>query len=510
MIHRPQHLPWILATCLIASWSLGAFVPLRADDPLVKLSFAEIAHDDPQSASPELSALATTVVPRTEEQLVDLSTVLQLAQAQNPSIGLSRQAIQEALALQLQARGMMLPTLRAGANYHGHQGIVQTSDGLMRQVTESSLYLGNGAFAVGATTMLYPGIQIFAPLGDGVFEPLAARQLLASRRFQAEATTNQILLDVARRFLDLVRAEADLRAIRLSETDVNQAVLITDAFAKVKQGRQADARRAQATAALLHADETQAQENVLIASAELARVLSLSPSIRLRIAFPSDALLEMVDAQRSLEELLQLAQSARPELAALGAEIARKQTQVRQERVRPLLPTVSLGFSAGTFGGGTDRTDLVPIHPEFGRFGGRTDVDLIAYWTLENLGAGNLARVKQRTTERNLAMLEQERMFNLIRREVASAQASVRARQKDLGIAGQRLRIAERAFRLDFSRIKGNLGLPIELLNSLNRLTHARRDLPRVVRDYNLAQMQLFVALGQTPLAARVASGQAR
>ena len=53
-------------------------------------------------------------------------------------------------------------------------------------------------------------------------------------------------------------------------------------------------------------------------------------------------------------------------------------------------------LSAGTFGGGTDRRDLVMDHPSFGRFSGRADLDLIAYWNVQNLGAGNVARVKGR------------------------------------------------------------------------------------------------------------------
>ena len=481
-----------LSPCLLVCLSLvGLNNHLRAEDP-------RVATLGPPS--PATDNLSLTTVPPAEEQVVDLATALQLAEAQNPNIGLARQAIQEALALQMQARSMMLPTVRAGANYHGHQGILQTGAGQMRPVTESSLYFGNGAMALGSTTAMIPGIQIFTHLGDGVFEPLAARQFVASRRFQSEAATNQVLLDVAGRFLELVRAEAELQAIRLSEEDVGQAVLETKAFAEVRQGRHADYMRAQATADLLHADEVQAQENLLTASAELVRVLSLAPSIRLRVA--AQPKLELVDAQRSLEELIQLAQNSRPELAALAAEIARKQIQVRQERARPFLPTISLGISNGDFGGGTNRTDLVPVHPEFGRFAGRTDVHLLAYWTLDNLGAGNLAKQKQRIAEKNLAVLEQDRMVNAIRREVAAARAGVLARQQDLQIARRRLQIAQRAFQADLARIKNLQGLPIELLNSLNRLTQARRDISRQEREYNLAQMQLFVALGNNPMGA--------
>jgi outer membrane protein TolC len=442
------------------------------------------------------SAMSGTALFVADEQMVDLFAALQLAESQNPNIGLSRQAIQDALAQQLQARSMMLPSVRAGANYRNHQGVLQTSSGKMEDVNTSSLYLGNGALADGAGSTVIPGVQIFGHVGDGIFEPLAARQLVATRNFQAQATSNQTLLEVAKRFLDLARAEAELQALRQTEKDMDQAVQITRAFAKVQQGREADAMRALTTALLLHSKEVRAEENLLTAAAELARVLSLDPTIRLRAPAQSTALLELVDARQDLESLLSVAQAARPELASLSAEIARKQIQVRQERVRPFLPTVSLGFSAGSFAGGPS--------PAFGKFNNRTDVDLIAYWTLQNMGLGNHALQKERLSEQDQMTLERERMTNVINREVASARALALSRWENLDIARSRLTIAERAFQEDLRRIKGNVGLPIELLNSLNRLASARVDVVRVVQEYNIAQMQLFVAIGQTPLAASV------
>jgi outer membrane protein TolC len=462
-------------------------------DPVAPSSFAEIGTGEKLQEIPSPSAMAGTALFTADEQLVDFFAALQLAEAQNPNIGLSRQAIQEALAQQLQARSMLLPSVRAGANYRNHQGVLQTSSGKMEDVNSSSLYLGNGVLAEAAGTTVIPGVQVFAHLGDGIFEPLAARQLVASRNFQAQATSNQILLEVAGRFLDLVRAEAELQALRQTEKDMDQAVQITRAFAKAKQGREADAMRAQTTALLLHSQTVRAEEDLLTAAAELARVLSLDPAIRLRAPSQSAVLLELVDARQDLGALLALAQAARPELAALSAEIARKQIQVRQERIRPFLPTVSLGFSAGSFGGGPT--------PAFGKFNNRTDVDLVAYWTLQNMGMGNRALQKERLSEQDQMTLERERMLNVIGREVADAQALVLSRWENLDIARSRLVIAERAFQEDLKRIRGNVGLPIELLNSLNRLASARVDAVRVLQEYNLAQMQLFVALGQTPLA---------
>lgn len=459
----------------------------------------------PQGSSERSSNIETlqsaAVLPPAEEHPIDLSTALQLAERQNPAIGLARQAIEEALAGQMQARALMAPTLRAGMNYRLHQGVLQTPAGLMRRVNSSSLYAGNGAGAVGSGTVAFPGVQVFSHLGDGIFEPLAARQLVAARQFQADAIANQVLLEVAIAFLELVQAEAALTAFRQSEQDLDEVVRITAAYAKVKAGREADALRARTQALLLRADGIQAEENVAVASAALTRTLSLDPAIRLRTPADWNASLQLVDTTQSLEQLIAKALAGRPELPALQAEIDRRRTQVRQEKTRPLLPTIVVNFSAGTFGGGTNRSDLVPIHPEFGRFGGRTDVDVLAYWTMQNMGIGNVALRKERQAEEGLAVIDLEREINLIRREVATAYAQVNARRKDLSIARSRLETAEAAFRQDLIRIKGNVGLPIELLNSVNRLAQARENLIRVTSEANLAEFRLFVSLGQSPVA---------
>lgn len=60
---------------------------------------------------------------------LDLGTALRLAEAVNPEIALSREAIRGTLALRQGARALLLPSLNAGGNYHGHTGPVQKSTG---------------------------------------------------------------------------------------------------------------------------------------------------------------------------------------------------------------------------------------------------------------------------------------------------------------------------------------------------------------------------------------------
>ena len=102
----------------------------------------------------------------TQEYTVDLSTVLQLAEADNPTIKLGREAIAEALALQLGARALVLPSLNAGAMYHLHQGTLQAGDGQIEKVNLQSVYFGGGDWTVGSQTVAVPAVHLFGNVGD--------------------------------------------------------------------------------------------------------------------------------------------------------------------------------------------------------------------------------------------------------------------------------------------------------------------------------------------------------
>ena len=119
-----------------------------------------------------------------------------LAERENPTIAIAREAIFANLALLQQARAELLPTLVAGGNLHIHRGAQQRDTGEILNVNAQSLYVGGGAGAIGAGTVAIPAVRIYAPLSNALFDPLVARQGVAVSRFEARATSNTVLLDV--------------------------------------------------------------------------------------------------------------------------------------------------------------------------------------------------------------------------------------------------------------------------------------------------------------------------
>ena len=466
--------------------------PVELPRPRVDLDAGLIGPTPPISAT---AAETPPTIPQSSPPcLIDLSAALRLADVQNPTIGEARTLILGALAERQAARALLLPYLNAGTNYHDHTGPLQRSSGTILKLTEQSLYFGGGARTVAAESVAIPMVNIFSPLTDAIYEPLAAQRRVVGSRFNASDTANKVLLEVASLFIDLIGAEAILEARRVTAAESDRVAASVAAFAATGQGRKSDAERAEADRRLFQVDVQRAEERVAVASALLAQRLNLDPSARLQPLAGVLEPIELINPETPPEELIRAAIIRRPDLAARNELVAQAEYRVKQEKARPLLPTIWLGFSAGAYGGGSNLT-ATPLSA----FAGRTDFDVRAYWTVLNLGVGNASLVKRRRAEAGQAMAERSRVANEVRAEVTSARAESLALRSQVINARFGLRTAEEGFKQDQIRLRETLALPIEALDSLRLLSDARVALIEAITRANRAQFALFVSLGAPP-----------
>ena len=274
-------------------------------------------------------------------------------------------------------------------------------------------------------------------------------------RFNAQATANEVLLEVANLYIELLGNQSILEAQRLSESQAHDVVEITRHYAEVGQGRDSDANRAFSQWKRRRADVLKAEEELAVAAARLANRLNLDPSARLEAAGGPLVPLELVDLATPQRELLQVALHQRPDIAARSAAIGEALAHFKQEVARPLLPTLWLGFSGAAFGGGSN---LAP--PLVGNFAGRTDFDVRVYWTFLNMGAGNLSLIKERRARIGEMTAQQSRTINLARGEVASSLADAQAARNQIGVARAELASAELGFKEDLGAAARTWGAP--------------------------------------------------
>ena len=436
--------------------------------------------------------------PAPAEETIDLEVALRLAGVGNPTVNLAREKVRKALADQLAARSLLLPSVNIGTNYHLHRGVLQASPGIIRDVNSQSLYVGFGARTLAAESVAFPGIRLFAHLGDAIYEPLAARQQVAARQSDAIAVQNAKLRDVAAAYLELIGTEARLSVLRQGEVNMAEVVRVTEVYAQKGQGRAGDAKRTEARADLLQQDVRKAEEEVAVASSRLCALINLDPSIRLRTPGGSVQPFRLIAEDTDTEQLVAGAVQTRPELSARSRQIRESQLRVRQEQIRPLVPILSVGFSGGFFGGGSNLIDT-----EFGPMQGRTDFDVLAVWNIQNLGFGNHARVRRADAVVGQSLADYSASLNQIRTEIVEAQADARAALLQINAARASVGISEEGFRLESERIRQGKGLPIETLDSFQQLLDSQQELVRAVIAFNIAQFRLFVAIGSNPLSSQ-------
>jgi outer membrane protein TolC len=486
---------------------LWAGIEARSDEPVAAIpasfqtAIGGIAVEDAPLPPPNSNAATSSVsaefapVPGPKE-FIDLETVWRIAGARNPNINRARSLVVEARALQRRADLIWLPDLNAGVNYRRHIGVYQSSFGQIRDVDMSSVYLGAGANAVGGNPPAVPGVRLFTSVADAIYEPQAARRLSASRSNDARATNNTMQLESTTAYFELLSAEHRLRAAMQSYADADKIVGTTQSYAKAGQGRSGDAHRAEAEGSLLLIELSRLDEEVGVRAAELARGLNLDPSTRLQTPGGPLHTYDLVDLQVGLPQLVATAQRRRPEVASRSMLIDQSRIRIRQEKTRPFLPTLMLGYSAAGYGG---TGNFTPAVAPFASLDNRADFDAWAFWTLRNLGAGNQASVERNEAEAARRGGERRQLLDQVRDEVAEAYAQAYTRRLQLAPALRRLRDAELAYRADYARLQGGEGLPLEVLNSVRLLATARQQLMTIVAADSVAQFRLYAALGLPP-----------
>jgi outer membrane protein TolC len=437
---------------------------------------------------------------------IDLATALSLAGVQNPELLIAQTRVSEAVAIRQLAAAQFLPTINLGTSFDKHVGVLQQSSGNILRVQRQALYFGAGANAIAAGTVNIPGVVWNFNASEAIYNTLITKQIVSQRQHDSDAARNEILRQVVHSYLDLLEANGE-RTVRLNMRDSSAEVArVTAAFAKTGQGRFADAERAATKLYNRDAELLSADASADRASAMLARLVGLDQSVRYH---PIDNFIvphSIVPNELTIPESLVVAMLQRPELKAQQNSVRRSLLELDSAKLLPFSPTIFLGFSAGGFGGGSNlvaqpigTTPFARNQSEFGNFADRTDLDVMAYWSLQNLGVGNKSLIQIARSHLRSAHWEEIAVLEQVRKEVSLAHRRSAIRYAQLEVGELAMSAAKEAFQEDLIRTKANEGLPIEVLNSLELLERSSLAYLRAVMAFNRAQFDLYVALGQPP-----------
>lgn len=430
---------------------------------------------------------------------INLPTALQLAGVHALDIQAASLRLRQAAAQLEQANVLWLPSVNVGADYLRHDGRIQAVPGDVITTSRSSFLAGIGPNAVFA-------------LSDALFAPLAARQVVRAREADRQSATNNVVTDVAEAYFNVQQARGELAG---AEDAARRAVELARRAEQLAPGLAppVEAVRARAEAARRRQAVNQARERWQTTSAQLVRLLRLDPAALVEPLEPAHLRITLVACDATLDDLIPVGLTNRPELASRQALVQATLQRLKQEKLRPLVPSVLLrsvatnppGLGAGVFGGG--RNDRLSD------FGGRSDFDLQVLWEIQNLGFGNRARVRERKAEHELALIELFRTQDQVAAEVAAAHAIARSAAERVTQAEEGLKDAVESVQKNFDglgqtkRLGGDLLIlvvrPAEVVAAVQALAQAYTDYYSAVGDANRAQVRLYRALGHPAQALR-------
>ncbi|MEX2112244.1 MAG: TolC family protein [Pirellulales bacterium] len=447
-----------------------------------------IVHPVSTSESPESVTTPDATPAATNVCDVTMANILASVAGRNPQVGFATQRYAEAYARLIAARVLWLPQINAGVGWNNHAGPLQASDGLVAEVSRSSLTAGLGVQTIGAGSPVVPGLFANFHSADAIFQPRIANRAAAARDAAVRTTINDLLLATAEAYLDLLRAH-QLRAIALDiRFHAEQLAKATADFASAGEGNEADADRAATELSIRQNEVVRAEEEILVASAKVVELLNGNPYVVLRPLEPAIAPVELVSLDMPIESLLPTGLTNRPELTEARHLVGEAVHRYRLEKTSPWLPNVLMGTSYAGFGGGPGS--------QIDNTAGRFDLDAIAYWQVRSLGVGEYAARREARARYDQTRFQQVRVMNDVAREIVQAHAQAQARHRQIAISQQAVQRATASFDRNLRRVHDLQGLPIETLQSIQALDQARREYLRALVDYNTAQFRLQRALG--------------
>jgi outer membrane protein TolC len=423
---------------------------------------------------------------------INLATALRLSDARPLVVAAAQASVWVAEAQLTRAKLLWVPTLIAGADYIRHDGGgPDFNKGVMTTSSVNFLYAG-------------PSLYQYISLSDAFYEPLVARQVLSARHWDIQSAKNDALLQTADAYFRVHQYRG----------------MYAGALYTVRQGRALVDKVEQLSRELVPRVEVDRARNMLadleqravadrqawrVSSANLTQVLRLDPRAMILPTEHDHLQITLIDLGLTLDDLMPIALTNRPELAARRDLVQAAAIGVEREKKRPLLPIVMLnGFqSAGMYIQG----GIFALGPNssLNQVTGRDDVSLQLIWQLDGLGVGNLGRIKAQRGQQSRAIIDLRRTQDQVVADVARSYARVQS-------AAARVLQADRGVRTGIITFNGHLeGLgqtrrlenvlvltfrPQEAVYSLQQLNVSLEEYFTTVAEYNRAQFELFHALG--------------
>jgi outer membrane protein TolC len=424
---------------------------------------------------------------------INLATALRLSDARPLIVAAAQASVWVAEADLTQAKVLWIPTLNVAADYLRHDGAgPDFNKGVMTAPSVNFFYGGAGLYGVISTT-------------DVIFQPLVARQVLNSRHWDIQTAKNDALLRTADAYFQVHQYRGMYTGALYCVDRGRDLVERIDTLSH-DLAQPFEVERARNMLADLEQRSVTARQQWRVQSANLTEILRLDPRAVVEPMERDHLQVTLIDPGRSLEELMPIAMTNRPDLSSRRALVKAAEAAIRREKGRMVLPSVELtGFQSP--GGMLIQAGIFGLGPNssLNQWTGRDDVSVQLMWQLEDFGFGNLARIKRQRGQESQAIIELRQAQDMVAADVNRALSRAQS-------AAVRVLQADRSLRTGIITFNGQMeGLgqtnrfgdmlvlvnrPQQAVYALQLLYVAFEEYFTTVAEYNRAQFELFHALG--------------
>ncbi|MSU51117.1 MAG: TolC family protein [Opitutus sp.] len=409
---------------------------------------------------------------------IDLPTALRLVGASNLDVEIAREKVTEARAANDSARARYFPWITPSIGIRRHDNNAQAVNGPIIDADKQSLSLG-------------VALNAQLDLGETYFQNLVARQLIRSSEAALAGRQHEAAYRAATGYFDLTRARAAViaaeEAARVSGRHAEQIAATAEAGLTF----QGDATRVRAVRERAELTLIRARTDQRIAAVRLAEILRLDPAVELTPVDADLAPMSVVNAGEELGTLVSRALAKRPELDEAAARLEVARTHHRAAKQGPLIPTVGAQISLGALGGGPGSTSIG--HD----FDSSNDYGIGVSWRIGPGGLFDRNRQRETASRERQVSLEQEKMRDVIRRQVVEQHTRLRSLAAQIDLARKTLDAADQTAKLSRQRRETGVSAVLEDVQAEDELARARRDYLVTVADYNHAQYALRFAIGE-------------
>lgn len=321
--------------------------------------------------------------------------------------------------------------------------------------------------------------------GEQIFEAKAKKYLSRAKKHDWNYTRSETLYYVTKYYYEMLLAKISIEIYLRNLIERNAQLALTEKLEKSGFGTRFDVIRSKNESAQAKVSLLSALNDFRLSQARLANTMGIEVKTAL-MPFEDDIKpLHLVDENKKLDELFELALNNREDLAGIK-DLISYEKQIKRVYITEFMPKPLLEYQQqfqGTLGHS--------VRPNYILAG------YLEWQPGENLGVGTWTKIKAQKENIKVKKLEFENKLREIEQALTEAQSTSILNAKEMDITKRRMEYSRESIKLAMLRFNNGKGILLDVIQAQSEMTQARVEYVSAIIKYNISQTQLLFNTGQ-------------